>query len=130
MTLRSVALLALPGLALLLLAAHFVHAGLMPLASIGLMLIGLLFVRRPWASRVVQVVLLIGAIEWVLTTVGLAQMRARHGEPYLRLALILGAVTAFTVLAGAVFHHPALRRYFAGPTALPTTGRTAGPTGP
>jgi hypothetical protein len=126
MTLRAIGLLILPGLALLLLAAHLVHAGLIPLASVALMLIGLLSVRRPWAARVVQVVLLIGAIEWVLTAVGLAQLRASHGEPYLRLAAILGAVTVFTVLAAAVFRHPALRRYFAAPTVSPATG----PTGP
>ena len=85
------ALLAMPGLALLLLAAHLLHAGLLPLAVLALLLAGLLAVRRPWAARVLQAVLLLAAVEWILTTVTLAQMRLQHGQPYLRLALILAA---------------------------------------
>jgi hypothetical protein len=115
LTLRLAALLGLPALALLLLAAHLVHAGWLPLATVAVLAIGLLALRRPWAARAVQVVLLIAIVEWVLTTVGLAQLRLRHGEPYLRLVLILGAVTLYTALAAAAFQHPALRRYFAGP---------------
>jgi hypothetical protein len=109
---RTVAWLALPALALLLLAAHLLHAGLASLSVASLFLIGLLFVRRPWAARVLQAVLVVAAIEWVLTTIGLAQMRSSHGQPYLRLALILGAVTVFSLLAAAVFQVPLLRHRF------------------
>jgi len=112
LTLRTAALLGLPALALVLLAAHLAHAGWMPLAAIAVLLIGLLALRWPWAARVVQVVLIIATVEWVRTTVGLAQLRLRHGEPYLRLVLILGAVTLYTALAAAAFQHPALRSYF------------------
>lgn len=108
-------LLALPGLALLLLAAHLVHAGWLPLACIALLLIGLLFVRRPWAARAVQVVLAIATIEWVLTAYGLAQLRLGLGQPYLRLVLILGSVALLTALAVAAFQHPALRTRFGLP---------------
>ncbi len=120
MTNRAGALLALPGLALLLLAAHLLHSGLLPLAVLALLLAGLLAVRRPWAARVVQAVLLLAAVEWILTTVALAQMRLQHGQPYLRLTLILGAVTAFTLLAAWAFQRPALRAWF----GLPGLGET------
>lgn len=109
---RASALLVVPGLALALLAAHLMHAGWMPLAALALLLIGLLPLRRPWAARVVQVVLAVATIEWALTAYGLAQVRLAHGQPYLRLVLILGAVTLFTALAVTAFEHPALRRYF------------------
>lgn len=108
----TAALLGLPALALVLLAAHLVHAGWLPLAAVSVLSIGLLGLRRPWAARAIQVVLVIATLEWVRTTVGLAQVRLHHGEPYLRLVLILGAVTLFTALAAAAFQHPALRRYF------------------
>jgi hypothetical protein len=118
------ALLSLPALALLLLAAHLVHAGLMPLAVLAILLVGLLAVPRPWASRTLQVFLAVAVIEWILTTVGLTQLRLRHNEPYLRLAVILGSVTLVTVLAALAFRHPVLRAYFrlpaksaAGPAA-------------
>jgi hypothetical protein len=112
---RDAGLLPLPGLALLLLAAHFLHAGWLPLAGFALLLIGLLFVRRPWAARAVQGVLAIATIEWVLTAYSLAQLRLGHGQPYLRLVLILGSVALFTALAAAAFQHSALRRRFGFP---------------
>lgn len=119
---RLAALLMLPVLALLLLAAHLVHAGLRPLAVLAILLMGLLAVPRPWASRTLQVVLAVATIEWILTTVGLAQLRLRLGEPYVRLAVILGSVTLFTALAALAFQHPVLRAYF----RLPAKS-TAGP---
>jgi len=104
--------LALPALALLLLAAHFVHAGLWPAALICLTLLALLSVRRRWAARTLQFVLAIGAGEWILTAMVLARMRQAHGQPFTRLLVILGAVTVFTVLAALVFELPALRGRF------------------
>lgn len=116
LTVRTGWLLVLPALALVLLAAHLLHAGWLPLAALALLLVGLLAVRRPWAARAVQVVLAVATLEWVVTAVGLAQVRIHRGGPYLRLVLILGAVALFTALAAAAFQHPALRRHFgAGP---------------
>lgn len=109
---RLAALLALPALALLLLAAHLFHSGAMPMAALAILLGGLLAVPRPWAARTLQIVLAVAVIEWILTTVGLAQLRLRHDEPYVRLAAILGSVTLFTALAAAAFQHPVLRAYF------------------
>jgi hypothetical protein len=101
----------------LFLAAHLLHGGLLPLAVLAVLLVGLLWIRRPWAARVVQVVLLLATVEWILTTLSLAQVRLQHGQPYLRLTLILGAVTAFTLLAAWVFQRPSLRAWFARPAA-------------
>ncbi len=109
---RAAAWLALPTLALVLFAAHLLHAGLLLLAIVSVLLIGVLWVRRPWAGRVVQVVLAIAAVEWAVTAVSLAQMRMGHGQPYLRLLAILGTVTVLTALAAAAIEHPALRRHF------------------
>ena len=105
-------LLAVPGIALLLLAAHFFHAGAGLVAAVCILLITLLFVPRAWAGRVVQVVLVAGAIEWILTAYGLAQARMLHGQPYVRLVVILGSVALLTAVAAALFQHPALRARF------------------
>lgn len=115
---RLTAWLLLPALALLLLAAHLLHNGAHVLAAIPLVLIALLGLRRWWAGRLVQVVLFVATIEWALTAVGLAQMRAGHGEPYVRLLVILGAVALFTALAGLAFQNACLRAWFGlGPAA-------------
>jgi hypothetical protein len=109
---RAAALLAVPALALLLLAAHFFHAGAGLVAAICILLITLLFVPRAWAGRLLQVVLALGAIEWILTAYTLAQVRLRHGDPYLRLVIILGSVALLTAVAAALFQHPAMRARF------------------
>jgi hypothetical protein len=106
------ALLALPMLALLLLAAHFVHAGLWPVAAACVAAIALVWVGKPWAARGLQVLLAGGAIEWVLTAAMIAQLRITHQQPYLRMLLILGSVAVFTVLAALAFQHPSLARRF------------------
>ena len=107
------ALMSLVVVALLLLAAHLVHAGLLPLAALSILAIALLAVPRRWAARALQIVLFVAAIEWALTATALAQMRAAHDEPYLRLLIILGSVTVLTAIAALVFEHPRLRRRYA-----------------
>lgn len=107
-----IAWLMLPALALLLLAAHLFHNGAPALAAVPLVLVALLGVRRWWAGRLVQAVLLVGTLEWLLTAAALAQMRAGHGQPYLRLLVILGAVGAFTALAALVFQRSLVRAWF------------------
>ncbi len=112
LSVRAAPLLLVPALALLLLAAHFLHAGLEPVAALGLLLVALLFVQRPWAARTLQAVLAAGTIEWLLTAWTLARLRSGHDLPYLRLLVILGGVALFTAVAAAVFQHPALRARF------------------
>ena len=121
---RLAGLLLLPALALVLLAAHFLHAGLWLPATLALLLIGLLAVPRPWAARVLQLVLALATVEWLLTAVVRAQMRMAHDEPYLRLAVILGAVAIFTAIAAAVFQHRVLKARFG--LGQPATASTAG----
>jgi len=107
-----IARLLLPLLALLLLAAHFYRAELLPLAALCVALTPLLAVPRPWAARTLQSALVLGTLEWLRTLAGFAAMRAALGQPYLRLALILGAVAAFTALAAWMFQHRTLRAHF------------------
>jgi hypothetical protein len=120
------ALVALPLLALLLLAAHFVHAGLWPVAVVCAAAVVLLWAGKPWAARLLQALLALGAIEWVLTAAMLAQMRIAHQQPYTRLLVILGSVAAFTVLAALALQHPALARRFGLGSSRDEAARTPG----
>ena len=99
-------------LSLLVLAAHFLRGGCLPLAVGLLGLLALLAVRRPWAARVMQVVLTLGALEWLRTLVTLAMRRSEQGEPFLRMTLILGAVAAVTLGSALLFETPTLRRLY------------------
>ena len=105
----AVAARVLAGVALLLLAAHFYRAGLVPLTVICVMLVGLLFVHTVWAVRVLQAVLALGALEWLRTAWVFAAARAAQGQPYGRLLAILGSVAAITAIAALLLPRSALR---------------------
>ncbi|MBK7081631.1 MAG: hypothetical protein IPH55_13020 [Betaproteobacteria bacterium] len=101
-----------PALAAVVLAAHFYRAGNLALAGLAAALLALLFIPRAWAARVVQLGLAAGALEWLLTLGRLVQARQALGEPYARLAVIVGGVALATALAALVFRIPRLRRRF------------------
>jgi hypothetical protein len=86
-------------LALLMLGAHFLRFGQLALVLLCLVLLGPLFVPRPWAQAVAHWALALGSGVWVWTLAGGVRTRLAFGEPWLRLALILGAVAAFTAWA-------------------------------
>jgi len=101
-------------LSALLIAAHFSRAGNTGMVAISLALPALLLVRRPWAARGVQagLVLVLAAIEWFWTLANLARQRIASGEPWLRLALILGTVALLTAASALVFRSEKLRRRY------------------
>jgi len=75
-------------LSLVVLGAHFLRDGNSILVGTAVVLIALLFVRKPWVARLLQVVLVLGALEWLHTLYGLVQMRTALGEPYGRMLII------------------------------------------
>ena len=85
--------------AALLLGAHFLRAGGLALTIASVALVVLVFVPHPVARIVSRICLLAGAAEWTWTTWNIAQARADQGEPYTRMAIILGAVIVFTALS-------------------------------
>lgn len=106
------ALLIVPGLALLLLAAHFFRAGLLPFAGLSAALIVLPFVRAPWAAGILQVALAVGTLEWLRTAWVFAAARAAADQPYARLLVIIGTVAVITAVAAWIVGHRALRAHF------------------
>ncbi|MDP1646729.1 MAG: hypothetical protein Q8M01_00795 [Rubrivivax sp.] len=110
------ALLLLPALALSLLGAHFYRASAWPLVLACGVLVVLLARPRLWVARLVQTALVLGSAEWLWTALLLVQQRLALGQPWLRMALILGAVAAFTAASALVFRSAALRARFASPS--------------
>jgi len=99
-------------LSLLLLAAHFYRAGLLIVAVLCIALPFGLLLRQTWIPRLFQVVLVLGALEWLRALYGFVTIRIAFGEPWLRLAIILVAVALLTGLSGLVFKNRALRDYY------------------
>ncbi len=92
-------------LSMVLLAAHFLRMQNIALMALSLAVVPLVFVKRQWVLRIVQIFLCLGSIEWVRMTVLLVFERKTLGQPYFRMVLILGAVCFFT-LSSALFLKP------------------------
>jgi len=99
-------------LSALLLAAHFSRHDFPVLiaASLGFPL--LLLVRRRWAARLIQAILVVGSLEWIRTLAVLVARRRDAGEAWVRLVVILGLVAMFTLGSALVFRLPALKRRY------------------
>ena len=100
------------GFAMLLLAAHFFRDGNVTLASGCALLPFLLLVKRRFALRVVQCGLAAGVAIWIHTATVLTRMRVQLGAPWLRMLLILAAVSLFTGLCVWLLNAEAVKRRF------------------
>ena len=96
----------------LLLTAHFFRAGQTVLAVIPLILLIPLFLKEKWVPWLIQLALVLGALEWVRTIVAVAEIRMHHGAPWVRMAVILGAVALFTALSSLVFKSKGLKKRY------------------
>lgn len=96
----------------LLISAHFQRAGLSLIALVCLLAPGLLYFTRPWSPRILQILLLLSAVEWLRTLVSLVQLRQELGMDWTRLAIILGCVAAFTAASALVFQNGGIRKKY------------------
>ena len=92
-------------LSFIVLAAHVMRQGIPWLPWLVLLAPLLLATRQGWAARFLQVVLVLGALEWVRTTVTLARLRIAADEPWTRMAVILVVVAVVTGASALVLQH-------------------------
>lgn len=86
-----------------LLSAHFLRTGPIPIAVVALLFPAILFFKRAWSARLVQLILVLSAVEWVRTLLHFVAERRVFGQPWIRLAIILGLVAVFTGGSALVF---------------------------
>ena len=99
-------------LSFLVLAAHFFRGGHEYLVIAACAAPLLLLCRRTWATRLLQVLLVIGALEWVRTTLEIRAIRIDEGREWARMAKILLGVAGFTFASSLVYFLPPLRRHY------------------
>jgi hypothetical protein len=97
---------------IMLMAAHFLRASAFLMMALCFGLMALLFVRRPWAARVLQGWLLLGTAVWILTAISAASDRLAQGKPAIRLLVILGTVGVVTALGAVTIQRGRMGRYF------------------
>lgn len=95
-----------------LLAAHFSRANLFPLVILCLLIPLLLLIRKAWVARSFQILLLLGAAEWIRAMFGYIEVRKAMGEDWGRLAVILVTVAVLTACTGLVFRGKSLRKRY------------------
>ena len=99
-------------ISLLLLGAHFSRADMIIPVIVCLLFIPLLFIRRTWVARLIQAVLLLGAAEWIRTTILIVRDRQSAGESWTRLVIILGVVALITGLSALMFQTQTLKKIY------------------
>ena len=99
-------------ISILLLSAHFMRAGQMAVTYVLIFILPLLLIRKSWVPWVLQVTLLLGAVEWLRALVSFTQFRMEYGMPWTRMAIILVAVALFTAFSSLVFRNKALRKRY------------------
>lgn len=99
-------------LSLLVLGAHFLRYGNEAGVAFSLAPIALLFLREPWAARIVQAVLVLASIEWARTLYEIWQLRSALGMPAARMAFILGAVIVVTAASALLFETQTMKRIY------------------
>jgi hypothetical protein len=106
-------------LSFLLIAAHFQRAGFSVLALLCLLAPCLLYFTRPWSIRVLQILMILSALEWIRTLMSLVQLRQEADLPWIRLAVILGSVALFTAASTFIFRCQSVRRKYYGMRVSP-----------
>ena len=97
---------------LAVLGAHFMRYDHVIGVAGSLALIAILLLRQSWVARLVQVALVLGALEWLRTLYSLAQVRAAMGEPSTRMVLILGSVALVTFVSALLFQTRPLKKVY------------------
>jgi len=95
-----------------LLAAHFSRADMFPLVIVSLAIPLLLLIKRAWTARGIQLLLLLGAAEWIRSMFGYIEVRKTIGEDWGRLAIILITVALLTACSGLVFRGKSLKKRY------------------
>jgi len=95
---------------LLVLGAHFFRAGSLIAVAVCVAAIGLLLIPRRWSLRMVQLLLILGTIEWLRATYFFVGERAAYGVSWTRLSLVLGAVAGFTAFSALLLNNRPMRR--------------------
>jgi hypothetical protein len=99
-------------LSVLIFCAHLFRAGFVLLIPPLLISLGLLIYRSGAVARFFQLLLLAISGVWIFTAFQLGTRRMEQGEPWLRMALILGGVAVFALFAAALWESETLlRRY-------------------
>ena len=95
--------------AALLIAAHFLRVGNLIGVAFCVVTPFLFFVRQRWSLLLLQALAYVAAAIWLVTAWQISAERWSFGQPWLRAAIILVVVAAFSALAGGILRGSTMR---------------------
>ena len=98
--------------AALLFGAHFYRVGNFSLMALCVAAPLLFLYRKRWSLILLQLMAYGAAAVWVDTAIRLIEFRQRIGRPWTAAAIILGAVAAFTLVAGLLLNSRSMARRY------------------
>lgn len=96
-------------LSFIILAAHFQRIYMFALSYLILLVPFILIYKKPISVRIIQGILILGSLEWIRIIFVYSAQRSYYGEPWIRLAVILGAVAVFTLLSSLCFRNKTIK---------------------
>ena len=99
-------------LSFLVLGAHFLREGSLPVVVICVVFPFLLVVKKRWVVWTIQTTLFLGGLEWLRTIAARVAVRNQVGEPWGKMAVILGAVACVTFASILVFKISRVKRRY------------------
>lgn len=98
--------------AALLVGAHFLRAGNLPLVALCLATPLLFLYRKRWSLIALQFLAYCAAGTWIGVAIRLVQLREQLGQPWTVAVVILGSVALFTLLAGLLLNSRTVRQRY------------------
>jgi len=99
-------------LSFLILAAHFSRLNITFLVISALIIPLLLFIKKAWAARTIQLTLIAGAGEWIRIMFVYIDIRKETEQDWTRLAVILSVVSLFTLLSVLIFQSKSVKKNY------------------
>ncbi len=99
-------------LAAILIAAHFLRTFSMVPMLLCLAAPFLLLIKKRWSLLAVQALTVVAALIWLLTLQGIIQERLIEGRSWVPSAIILGVVSAYTLLTGWLLNSPVVKEKY------------------
>jgi hypothetical protein len=96
----------------MLIAAHFLRTGLYFIVILIIAIPFLLFIKKMWVARTIQILLVLASLEWIRTITVSIEERLSFGEDWTKLALILGSVAIFTALSSLMFLFRSIKKRY------------------
>ena len=99
-------------IAALLLGAHFLRESNFAMVALCLATPLLFLWKSQWSLMLLQLLAYSAAGTWIGVAIQLVQVRWHYGERWIVAAIILGAVTLFTLLAGLLLNSRAIQERY------------------